>query len=121
MKLKLKHLRHPLRAANAAKTLAASRLSIKKIAERGERDYAGDSRLDPRNVAAGFANRVKDHRPDERMLGRICAAYAKAVERERLAPAAYRATTWWEQVRQANLRPVMQALLRHDLEALHHA
>jgi hypothetical protein len=36
MRLKLKHLLHPLRTANAAKTLVAARLNMRKLAVRGE-------------------------------------------------------------------------------------
>jgi hypothetical protein len=52
------------------------------------------------------------------LLDRICAAYIKAIEYEAHAPAAYRATPWWEQVRRTSLGPVIGALRTRDFESL---
>ncbi|HXP86990.1 MAG TPA: hypothetical protein VN841_19830, partial [Bryobacteraceae bacterium] len=114
MKLKLKHLRHPLRTAKVAKARVAERVNMARLAAQGDRRFAGDPRYDLQSVAAGFADRLEeriDENDDAALLERICAAYIKAVKHQQLAPEVYRASDWWEQVRQGNLAPVMHALL----------
>jgi putative sugar O-methyltransferase len=118
MKLKLKHLRHPLRAANAAKAMAAARWDLARLAVRCERHFAGDARYALRSVSEGFAARIDDQSDDAALLDRICTAYIKAVERDQHAPAIYKATEWWELQRRWTLKPVIQALATRDFEAL---
>jgi putative sugar O-methyltransferase len=118
MKLKSKHLRHPLRTAKLAKALLAERINMARFADRGERSFAGDPRFDLRSVTAGFAARLDDRSADAMLLERICTAYIKAVETQQSAREAYTASEWWEQVRQGSLGPVMHALLNRDIPAL---
>lgn len=115
MKPKLKHLRHPLRAATAAQALIAARWNMRRSADRGGRRFRDDPRYDLRNVIDGFASRLGDETEDATLLERICTAYIKAVRQQPFAPATYTATGWWEQVRQANLTPVMRALQNRDI------
>jgi hypothetical protein len=125
MKPKLEHLRHPLKTARVAQALIAERLNIRRLAKRGERHFAADPRFNLRSVKDGFGLHVADrqagHTDDQRetvLLERICTAYSKAVNQERSAPKAFRATKWWEQMRQSSLGPVMRALQSRDIEAL---
>jgi hypothetical protein len=118
MKLKLKHLRHPLRAAAAAKTQLAARWNMYACAELGKRRFRGDARYDLRNITDGFAPRPQTGCDDRALLERICTAYIKAMRQEPLASPTYRATGWWEQVRRENLKPVVQALNNRDFAAL---
>jgi hypothetical protein len=117
MKLKIKHLRHPLRAVRAVCALAATRRDMRQCADRGERRFRGEARYDLASLTKGFAS-VIDNSYDTALIERICAAYARAVEGESLAPQTYRATGWWDHVRRENLKPVMQALLARDTKAL---
>jgi putative sugar O-methyltransferase len=129
MRLKLEHLRHPFRTATVAKDLVATRLSMRRCADSGERRFRGDPRYALESVTAGFASgllHVSEHEqrrraePDDAaLLERICTAYIKSAEREASASPTYRATAWWEEVRRHNLKLVMQALLNRDVEALH--
>src|SRR5579883_1515938 len=128
MRLKLEHLRHPIRTAVAAKERVAARLNMKRCAESGERRFRGDPRYARKSVTAGFASRLTPMPEDEQrrgaepddaaLLQRICSAYIKAVDDEAGAPAAYRATAWWERIRQHNLKPAMQALVSRDIDGL---
>jgi hypothetical protein len=122
MKLKLNHLRHPVRTANRAKALVVERLNMRRLAVRGERRFGSDARYDLQSVTDGFAarldNGLDERRTDAALLDRICTAYIKAVRPQHFAPDAYKATLWWEEVRHANLRPVMRALLNHNIDAL---
>jgi len=125
MRLKLEHLRHPIRTAVAAKERVAARLNMKRCAESGERRFRGDPRYARKSVTAGFASRLTPMPEDEQrrgaepddaaLLQRICSAYIKAVDDEAGAPAAYRATAWWERIRQHNLKPAMQALVSREI------
>jgi len=123
MRLKLEHLRHPFRTTTVAKDLVATRLNMRRSADSGERRFRDDPRYPLESVTAGFASRLDEQRreaePDEAaLLQKICTAYIKAVKDEASASATYRATAWWEQVRQQNLKPVMRALLNRDIESL---
>lgn len=117
MKLKIKHLRHPLRTARAARALVVARRDMRRCADRGERQFRGDARYDLASITRGFAS-VIDNSDDTALMERICAAYARAVEGESLVPQPYRATEWWEHVRRENLKHVIQALLTRDAKAL---
>src|SRR6202035_4029712 len=108
--MKLKYLRHPIRTANAAKSMLAMRLSMWRFAGHGARRFRGDARYDLRNVTDGFASRTDDSESDGELLERICAAYIKAMEQQQFASETYKATDWWEQVRRRSLGPVTQAL-----------
>ena len=118
IKPKIKHLRHPLRTAAAAKDLAALHFKIKMLGDRGYRRYRKDPRYDLMNVSNGFASRLEVLPGDSKLLERICASYIRAVKRERVAPEIYQASAWWRQVRLASLGPVMRALENRDIESL---
>ena len=115
---KIKHLRHPLRTAAAARNLLSLYLGIRSFGDRGERRYSGDSRYDLMNVSKGFASRVEESPADWNILERICTAYIRAVRREQFEPEVYKASTWWRQIRLASLGPVMQALHSRDIASL---
>jgi len=70
------------------------------------------------NVSKGFASRPDDSSVDAEVLDRICAAYVRTSQRERLATEVYQASTWWQQVRLASLGPVMEALESRDVASL---
>jgi putative sugar O-methyltransferase len=118
MKLKLRHLRHPLQTANAAKALVEARLKRRRFADRSERYFADDPRYDVQSVIDGFADRVDDRSDDAALLGRICTSYIKAAKQEQSAPKAYRPTGWWEQQRHGSLGAVTKALMTRDIDAL---
>jgi hypothetical protein len=115
---KIKHLRHPLRTATAARNLLSLYLNIKSVGDRGERRYRGDSRYDLMNVSKGFTPRVEESPADAQILERICAAYIRAAERERFESEVYKASPWWRQILLANLGPVTQALHSRDIASL---
>jgi hypothetical protein len=118
MKPRIKHLRHPLRTAAAARSRLALYLTIKRLGDRSHRHYRGDARYDLVNVTNGFISRLEDSPRDDEVLERICAAYIEAAQRERFAPEVYQASAWWRQVRLASLGPVIQALRSRDIPAL---
>jgi putative sugar O-methyltransferase len=89
-----------------------------KFAAHGERRFRGDARYDLQNVTKGFISRTDETGDDTGLLERICTAYIKAVKEQQLAPDAYKATDWWQQVRQRSLGPVTRALLTRDIPAL---
>ena len=121
--LKLKHLRHPLRAAAVAKARIGAHWNIRRSAERIQRRYAADPRYVLDNVTRGFANRTSkdDHAElidDHALLQRICNAYLKAVEDQAFQPKTYSPTSWWQEVRANSLGEVMRALQTRDLHGL---
>lgn len=116
--VKLKYLRHPIQTANTAKALLASRLSMWKFASHGEQRFRGDPRYDLQNVTDGFTSRIDDACDDAELLGRICTAYIRTVKEQQFAPDTYKASEWWQQVRQRSLEPVTRALLTRDIDAL---
>jgi hypothetical protein len=118
LKPKLKHLLHPVRTLDVAKKMVAAHFEMRAFADRGEREFADDPRYDLQNVTAGFACRRDIDSDDTAVLDRICAAYQAAIEHPESARSAYRATGWWQQIRDRSLGPVRQALLSHDLTAL---
>ena len=128
MRLKPEHLRHPFRTAVAAKERIAARLNMKRCADNGVRRFRGDPRYALESVTAGFASRLapmpedeqrREAEPDDAaLLRRICSAYIRAVEDEACVSPAYRATAWWEEIRQHNLKPVMRALSGREIGAL---
>lgn len=113
---KLKHLRHPLRTLDVAKTMVAAHFEMRAFAHHADRRFADDPRYNLQNVTEGFASRPDTGRDDTALLNRICAAYQAAVKHRRHP--AYRATAWWQQVRNRSLGPVRHALLTHDTAAL---
>ncbi len=115
---KLKYLRHPLQAANAAKALFSTRFNMWKFAAHGERRFRGDARYDLQNVTDGFKSQVDDSSDDTEILDRICAAYIKAVAQQQSVPETYKATDRWQLVQQRSLGPVMHALLTRDTDRL---
>ncbi|WP_433971919.1 putative sugar O-methyltransferase [Tunturiibacter lichenicola] len=116
--VKMRYLRHPLRTSKAAKALFAARLSMWKFAAYSERRFRGDARYDLQSVTDGFLSRIQHADDDAEILARVCASYIRAVEQQKFAPEAFRATEWWQQVQQQSLAPVMRALLTSDIEAL---
>ena len=118
LKPKLKHLRHPLRTLNVAKSMAVAHFEMRAFADRGDQQFAHDPRYNLQNVTAGFACRREIDTDDTALLNRICAAYKATVEHPECARPAYRATGWWQQIRHRSLAPVQQALLKNDIAAL---
>jgi putative sugar O-methyltransferase len=118
VKLKIKHLRHPMQSAAIARRLAAMYLELWRFGSQSSRHFGGDLRFNLENVSKGFVSRIGDWREDAELLGRICAAYNRAIEQEKYVPSAYQATEWWQQIRRERLGPVIQALKGRDIEAL---
>jgi putative sugar O-methyltransferase len=116
--VKLKHLRHPFQAARTAEALLAIRFNMWMFARHGAHRFRGDARYDLQNVTHGFAPCIDGTADDTELLERICAAYSKAVQQQQSAPEAYKATEWWQDVRQRSLGPVMHALLTRDIVVL---
>jgi hypothetical protein len=120
MRLQLKHLLHPLRSAKRAKALIAARCEMSTYREHGEHRYATDPRFSIEYVRAGFLDRL-DSGEDTVILGRICEAYLRTVEREPAASVVYKPTPWWEQVRQSHLGSIIDALHQRDVPTLRDA
>lgn len=118
IKPRLKHLRHPLRTAAAAKEHIGHYCEILGLGDRYGRLYRGDARYDLAAVSNGFAARLSDSDKDEEMLERICAAYGCAIERGRSTAKIYEASSWWQRVRGTALGPVLRALEERDIKAL---
>jgi len=118
LKPKLKHLRHPLRTLDVARRMVAARFEMRAFSAQGDRTFAGDPRYQLQHVTAGFANRSVAEPDDTALLGRICAAYNAAIEHPESSNATYRATGWWQQVRDRSLGPVRHALRTRDIAAL---
>jgi hypothetical protein len=116
LKPKLKHLRHPLRTLGVARRMVAAHFEMRAFADRGERQFADDPRYDLQSVTAGFVCRQDIDTDDTVLLNRICAAYQAAVQQPE--PAAYRASGWWQQIRDRSLGPVRQALRTGNIAAL---
>jgi hypothetical protein len=116
--VKLKYLRHPLRTLSRAKGLFDARLSMRAFAYHGRRKFKGDPRYNLQNVTDGFAPHLDMAGDDTELLGRICIAYIKALDRQERAPAIYKATEWWEQVRCGSLARVRHALVNRDIGSL---
>ena len=76
--IKMKHLRHPLRTANTARSRIAAYLARKRFADEGERRFDGDARYDLRNVTRGFVSCIDDAEDDSALLERICRAFKTA-------------------------------------------
>jgi len=117
MKLKTKHLRHPLRSIAMAKALAKTYFDVKSFPYRSRRRFRGDSRYALQNVTSGFESRIDNSGDDQALLERICAAYIKALEHQETAREAHRSSQWWQK-QQTRLRPAMQALKERDITAL---
>ena len=118
MRLELRHLRHPLRTANTAKSVVAERFDSRRFADRGERFFANDPRYDLQRVTEGFADRFDSEGDDVAVLERICAAYIRAAKGESSASVTYQATGWWEQQRHGSLGAVTRALMTRDIDSL---
>jgi hypothetical protein len=116
--LKLKHLRHPLRAAALVRARLAAHRNVRRLASRGERHFRNDPRYNLQRVNDGFASRAFDGADDTALLERICRAYIRASEQESLSRQEYNPTGWWQDVRQGSLGPVRRALATHDTGAL---
>jgi hypothetical protein len=118
MRLKAKHLRHPVHAVRIAKNLATKYLNAAMLGYQGSRKFKDDPRYSLQGVIKGFAQRVSCEDDDGAFLERVCTAYSKAVEQQKKAAAVYGATEWWQLVRQASLGPVMEALAERDIQNL---
>jgi hypothetical protein len=116
--LKFKYFRHPIRTSKAANALVKARLSMRSSAAHGRRYYRDDPRYNLQSVTDGFAFRLDTQDDDSELLERICAAYIKTVQHPQPASDVYKATDWWEEIRQRSLKPVIQALISRDIEAL---
>jgi hypothetical protein len=116
--VKLKYLRHPLQTANAAKAMVAARLNMWSFANHGKRRFRNDPRYDLQNVTNGFMSCIDGTSDDTELLERICTAYIRAIKQQQSAPETYKATDWWQQVRQRSLGPVTEALMTRDVDSL---
>src|ERR1700691_3679249 len=116
LKPKLKHLLHPFRTLDVAKRMVAAHFEMRAFADHADRQFADDPRYNLQNVTAGVACRRDIDTDDTALLNRMCAAY-QAPLTNRDHPA-YRATGWWQQVRNRSLGPVRQSLLTRDIAAL---
>jgi putative sugar O-methyltransferase len=59
-----------------------------------------------------------DESDDTALLERICAAYIKAADRQRVVRSGYRATPWWQKIQQRQLSAVRHALATRDIKRL---
>lgn len=116
--LKLKHLVHPFRTAGIAKMRLLNHLHMRRFASHTDTRFQGDSRYDLQNVTNGFVPRLNDSTGDISLLQRICAAYRKTIEDQRLAAGHCEPTEWWREMRRTALGPVMRALQNGDIGAL---
>jgi len=117
---KIKHVRHPIRTLTTATKLLAIYVDIWRFGRHSYRAYRRDIRFNLDNVSRGFAAHCDDSCDDTEILRRICKAYARAIKDEPFAPEAYRASGWWQRVRDSSLGPVMRALAAQDIPALAH-
>jgi hypothetical protein len=118
LKPKLKHLLHPLRTLNLAKSMLAARVEMRAFSAHSDKKFAGDPRYQLQRVTMGFASRQVSDVDDAAPLDRICAAYNATVEHPESSDPSYHATGWWQQIRERSLGPVRQALRRRDIAAL---
>lgn len=118
MRLKMRHLRHPFRAATALKNLGVAYIDQRCFVSRSKRRFQSDPRYNLQNVTNGFVSRFDDSIDDTDVLNRICTAYVKTCHDMQSVSTTYHATSWWQQVRDASLCPVMQALQTRDIHAL---
>jgi hypothetical protein len=118
LKLKLKHIRHPLRTFAAARAMVGAYLSLTILGARGDARFKDDPRYNLRAVREGFAPHLNQGN-DTAILQRISEAYVRATGREPLANGAYEPTPWWNDVRTTTLGPVRRALATRNLALLH--
>jgi hypothetical protein len=118
LKPKLKHLRHPLRTLDVAKSMLVDRFEMRAFSAHGDKKFAGDPRYQLQHVTTGFACRRVSDVDDTALLDRICAAYNATLEHPESSNPSYRATGWWQQIRDRSLGPVRQALRTRDIAAL---
>lgn len=116
--IQARHLRHPLRSAFAARSLAAMHLEMHQVAVAGRRHFCNDPRYDLQNVTAGFAPHPNNGTDDSALLKRIVRAYTAAMEKQNFTPDAFQPTEWWRDIRRSKLEPVLQALSAGDTAAL---
>jgi len=114
---KLKHLRHPIRAAGAVRSLIVMHQGMKQLAAHGEQRFKDDPRFDLRYVREGFVPHYDDAADDTTILERICRAYSKATDQQRLAKPAYGATSWWHEMGRGR-NPAERALAAGDVRSL---
>lgn len=114
----IKHVRHPVRSLRAVARQMSIYLDIWKFGRHSFHIYRKDARFNLDHVSRGFAEHRDESVDDTRILERICTAYAHAAKDERLAPEAFRASVWWQKVRDGRLGPVTRALAARDIQAL---
>jgi len=117
LKPKLKHLRHPIRAAGTLRALIVMHQSVKRLAAQGDQRFKDDPRYDLRYVREGFAPHCGDAADDSALLERICRAYIKATELQRFAKPVYGATSWWQEM-QGGRTLAQRALAAADVRSL---
>jgi putative sugar O-methyltransferase len=93
-------------------------MNMRKFARLGEQRYGNDPRYNLQSVTEGYALHENDSDDDTELLKRICTAYNKAIEQQKLASKIYGASVWWEQIRRDNLAPVIRALETNNIAAL---
>lgn len=108
----------PIHVARTAKSRCAARFNMWKFANYADRRFRGDVRYNPQAVTAGFSSCTNHSDDDSELLNRICEAYIKAVSQQQFAPAAYQSTEWWQSARQGSMKPVVEALLARNIDAL---
>jgi hypothetical protein len=90
---------------------------MKRLAAHGGQRFKGDPRFDLRYVREGFAPHYDDVADDTMILERICRAYIKATEQQRLAKSEYGATPWWQEMGRGR-NPAERALAAGDVQSL---
>jgi hypothetical protein len=118
MLIKIKHLRHHLGAAQAARMRYDTYLLKRRFVKESEQHFRGDTRYDLEGVRKGFMSRASEWSDDTRLLERICDAYIKADLARNMAPKTFEATAWWSIKRETGLLAVMHALGTRDIPAL---
>lgn len=76
-----------------------------------------DIQFYPQNVTANISQHI-DEGDDAALLERICAAYMRAADRQRVVRGGYGATPWWQKIQQRQLSAVRHALATRDIKGL---
>jgi hypothetical protein len=118
MILKLKHVLHPLRTAQAARTRLQAYVCMQRFAYRSEHRFRGDPRYEPSRVTEGFTPRADSSPDDTSLLERISKAYMRSVSHPDCDRGCYAPTQWWRQIRESALKRVTQALQQGDVSSL---
>ncbi len=81
-------------------------------------EFRNDSNYRPDIVAQGFLDRAQENVDDSAILKRIVSSYGKAKVAQQNAPAAYQVSNEWLPIYKHNLRGVMEALAKGNLDEL---